>query len=143
MACRSASCKAFWVPCFGGRPRSRSGAYFRNRCFVGSPPPRPWWDGIFPEHLRWRCDRKGGTWWSTPVSSLPDFFSGGRWFSLGRVSRKGLDGGFFCTFFSRLCRATSFPDFLFFRSGWSIQFIFPNDTRSAFPLLMTRNSRGH
>ena len=60
----------------------------------------------------WGCIQKCGTLSSRRRFWRLGFFSGGRLFNLGQVSRSGRNGRPFYTFFLPRCRATSSPDFL-------------------------------
>src|SRR5258708_4055578 len=68
-------------------------------------------------------------------SSGPGSCSGGLSFSLGQAPRLGRDGRCSCTFFWRLCRATSFPDFSSSLTVSHTRCIFPLRGCLAFPFL--------
>src|SRR5258708_22820807 len=98
---------------------------------------------MFRQHSRWDCNRGRGMRSSTPVSSGPDFFSGGPLCSHGRVFRDGRVGRCSSTFFSRPCRATFSPHFL--RSATVLFTRFTSQRRSTlcFPLLTTTTAHAH
>src|SRR5271154_1996487 len=91
--------------------------------------------------LIWRSGGIGCMNSSTHAFSAPDFYSGGRWSSLGRAPRGGLGGPFPCTFSVPRYPATCFLHFLCSVIESSIRLIFPRHAYLIFQHSKTRSAR--
>jgi len=89
------------------------------------------------------CNRKRGMRLSTPVSSDPDFFSGGPLCSRGRVFRDGRVGRCSSTFFSLPCRVDILSAFLRSATVLFTEFTFQRRSTLGFPLSKTSNAQAH
>src|SRR5579862_4326711 len=91
--------------------------------------------------LHWACIQKCGTASSRRRFWRLGFFSGGRLFNLGPVSRRDHNGGPFYTFFLLRCRATSSPDFLCSLTALYIPCTFPCRGTLAFRFYTISSAR--
>ena len=96
-----------------------------------------------PRYLRSAYGLKSGIRSSKQCSSELGFCFGGLLFSLGQAPQLGRDGRYSCTFFWRLCRATSFPGFSSSLTVSHTRCIFPRRDCLVFPFLKISSVRPH